>query len=96
MHAYSLERIRSCVVTTELWCCASRAGKGRFVKFHFTPVLGTHSLVWDECVKIAGKDADFHRRDLWEAIEKGAYPEWEFGVQIVSGAMAGLTVILCR
>jgi len=58
-------------------------GKASFVKFHWKPVLGVHSLVWDEAVKLAGKDADFHRRDLWEAIDKGQYPEWEFGVQIV-------------
>ena len=59
------------------------AGKSCFVKFHWKPVLGVHSLVWDEAVKLAGKDADFHRRDLWDAIDKGHYPEWEFGVQIV-------------
>ena len=59
------------------------AGKSCFVKFHWKPVLGVHSLVWDEAVKLAGKDADFHRRDLWEAIDQGRYPEWEFGVQVV-------------
>jgi catalase len=59
------------------------AGKSCFVKFHWKPVLGVHSLVWDEAVKLAGKDADFNRRDLWEAIDQGQYPEWEFGVQIV-------------
>ena len=59
------------------------AGKSCFVKFHWKPVLGVHSLVWDEAVKLGGKDADYHRRDLWEAIDKGHYPEWEFGVQIV-------------
>ena len=59
------------------------AGKSCFVKFHWKPVLGVHSLVWDEAVKLAGKDADFHRRDLWEAIDQGHYPEWEFGVQVV-------------
>ncbi|MDQ3069687.1 MAG: catalase [Acidobacteriota bacterium] len=58
------------------------AGASRFVKFHWTPTAGTHSLVWDEAVKISGADADFHRRDLWEAIEGGAYPEWELGMQI--------------
>jgi catalase len=52
------------------------------VKFHWRPLQGTHSLVWDEAVKIAGADADFHRRDLWEAIEAGEYPEWELGLQI--------------
>ncbi|HEY5007624.1 MAG TPA: catalase, partial [Caulobacteraceae bacterium] len=59
------------------------AGKSRFVKFHWKPIKGVHSLVWDESQKIAGKDADFHRRDLFEAIERGDYPEWELGVQIV-------------
>jgi catalase len=57
-------------------------GKSTYVKFHWKPVLGMHSLVWDEAQKIAGKDSDFHRRDLYEAIEAGAYPEWELGVQL--------------
>ncbi len=58
-------------------------GKARFVKFHWKPLLGVHSVVWDEAQKISGNDPDFHRRDLWEAIENGDYPEYEFGVQIV-------------
>jgi catalase len=58
-------------------------GKSRFVKFHWRPTAGTCSLVWDEAQKLAGKDTDFHRRDLWESIEMGDYPEWELGVQIV-------------
>jgi catalase len=58
-------------------------GKGRFVKFHWKPLLGMHSLVWDEAQKIAGKDPDFLRRDLWEAIEMGDYPEYELGVQMI-------------
>ena len=58
------------------------AGEARFVKFHWEPKLGTHSLVWDEAVKISGADPDFHRRDLWEAIEAGEYPEWELGLQV--------------
>ncbi len=58
-------------------------GEARFVKFHWKPLLGLHSVVWDEAQKISGKDPDFHRRDLWEAIEQGAYPEWEFGIQVV-------------
>jgi len=58
-------------------------GKSRFVKFHWKPLLGLHSVVWDEAQKISGKDPDFHRRDLWEAIENGDFPEWELGVQIV-------------
>ncbi|MEO6079135.1 MAG: catalase [Steroidobacteraceae bacterium] len=60
------------------------AGESTFVKFHWTPVAGTHSLDWDEAVKISGADPDFHRRDLWEAIEAGAFPEWELGVQLFS------------
>ena len=63
-------------------------GASSFVKFHWKPMLGTHSLVWDEAVKIAGADADFHRRDLWEAIEAGEYPEWELGLQIFSEEQA--------
>lgn len=59
-----------------------------FVKFHWNPVCGTHSLDWDEAVKIAGADADFHRRDLWEAIEGGAYPEWELALQIFTEEQA--------
>jgi catalase len=61
-------------------------GRGTFVKFHWKPLLGTHSLVWDETQKIAGKDPDFNRRDLWDAIESGAFPEWELGVQLVPEA----------
>lgn len=62
----------------------SADGRGTFVKFHWTPKLGIHSLVWDETQKIAGTDPDFSRRDLWDAIEAGDYPEWELGVQLVS------------
>ena len=58
-------------------------GKSNFVKFHWRPSVGTCSLVWDEAQKLAGKDTDFHRRDLWDAIETGDYPEWELGVQII-------------
>ncbi|MEC2234646.1 catalase [Bacillus subtilis] len=58
-------------------------GKARFVKFHWKPVLGVHSLVWDEAQKIAGKDPDFHRRDLWETIENGGKVEYELGVQMI-------------
>ena len=64
------------------------AGASHFVKFHWTPIAGTHSLVWDEAVKISGADPDFHRRDLWEAIEAGAYPEYELGVQIFTEEQA--------
>src|ERR1043165_2635832 len=58
-------------------------GTSRLVKFHWKPLLGAHSLVWDEAQKLAGKDPDFHRRDLWNAIETGAYPEFELGVQVM-------------
>ncbi|KUH85023.1 MULTISPECIES: catalase [unclassified Mycobacterium] len=58
-------------------------GEGTFVKFHWKPRLGVHSLVWDECQKIAGKDPDFNRRDLWDSIEAGQFPEYELGVQLV-------------
>ena len=51
-------------------------------------MLGTHSLVWDEAVKISGADSDFHRRDLWEAIEAGVFPEYELGIQIFSEEQA--------
>jgi catalase len=63
-------------------------GKASFVKFHWRPVAGTHSLDWDEAVKIAGADPDFHRRDLWEAIEAGNFPEWELSFQIFSEKQA--------
>jgi catalase len=61
-------------------------GGSRFVKFHWKPTLGVHSVLWDEALKISGKDPDFHRRDLWEAIETGAYPEWELGLQVIDEA----------
>ena len=64
------------------------AGRSVFCKFHWKPLLGTHSLVWDEAVKIAGCDPDYHRRDLWEAIESGNHPEWELGVQIFTEKQA--------
>jgi len=63
-------------------------GESVFCKFHWNPVQGTHSLVWDESAKIMGADPDFHRRDLWEAIEAGAYPEWELGLQIFTEEQA--------
>ncbi|MGP4072145.1 catalase [Piscibacillus sp. B03] len=58
-------------------------GKARFVKFHWKPKLGVHSLTWDEAQKIAGKDPDFNRGDLWDAINNGEYPEFELGLQII-------------
>ncbi|CAH2604082.1 catalase II [Rhodovastum atsumiense] len=64
-------------------------GQAHFVKFHWKPRKGVHSLLWDEAQKIAGKDPDFNRRDLWEAIEDGDFPEWELGLQVVAEADAG-------
>ena len=63
-------------------------GKAVFVKFHWSPMLGTHSVVWDEAVKINGADPDFHRRDLWEAIDGGAYPEFELAFQVFTEQQA--------
>jgi len=64
------------------------AGESQFVKLHWRPLAGTHSLVWDEAVKISGADPDFHRRDLWEAIEAGAYPEYELSFQVFTEEQA--------
>lgn len=58
-------------------------GKAHFVKFHWKPKLGLHSLVWDEAQRISGKNPDFHRQDLYDAIDQGEYPEWELGLQII-------------
>ncbi|MBM7333846.1 MAG: catalase [Alcanivorax sp.] len=63
-------------------------GESRFVKFHWKPKLGLQSVVWNEALKINGADPDFHRRDLWGAIEAGDYPEWELGLQIFDEAFA--------
>jgi catalase len=63
-------------------------GDATFVKFHWRPKLGTQSTAWDEAVKIAGADPDYHRRDLYEAIGAGNYPEWEFSVQVFTQAQA--------
>lgn len=60
--------------------------ESHFVKFHWKPLQGTHSVVWDEAQKISGKNSDFHRQDLWEAIESGNFPEWELGVQLIPEA----------
>jgi catalase len=60
----------------------NEGGDSVFCKFHWQPVLGTHSQVWDEAVKVSGAYPDFHRRDLWEAIESGAYPQWDLQLQI--------------
>ena len=57
-------------------------GKSTFVKFHWKPKLGMQSVVWNEAVKINGADPDFHRRDMWQAIHSGQFPEWELGLQL--------------
>ncbi|KAH8431393.1 catalase catA [Aspergillus melleus] len=61
----------------------NKEGKRHFVKFHFIPHLGVHSLVWDEALKLAGQDPDFHRKDLMEAIDNKAYPKWDFAIQVI-------------
>jgi catalase len=63
-------------------------GEARFVKFHWSPLAGTHSLDWDESIKIGGADPDYMRRDLWESIEAGVFPEYELGLQIFTEAEA--------
>src|SRR3954453_23752163 len=63
-------------------------GKSTFVKFHWKPKLGMQSVVWNEAVKLNGADPDFHRRDLWDAIQMGDYPEWELGLQLFDDAFA--------
>ena len=60
--------------------------ESHFVKFHWKPKLGTHAVVWDEALKISGNDPDFHRRDLFDAIATGHFPEWDLGVQIIPQA----------
>src|ERR1700722_13548775 len=64
------------------------AGESHFVKWHWRPKLGNSSVLWDEAVKINGADSDFHRKDLWEAIDTGDFPEWELGLQIFDQATA--------
>ncbi|CAN5253550.1 catalase [soil metagenome] len=64
------------------------AGEATLVKFHWRPRLGTQSTCWDEAVKIAGADPDYHRRDLFDAIDKGDFPEWDFGVQLLTQEQA--------
>ena len=63
-------------------------GKSTYVKFHWRPKLGMQSILWDEAIKISGGDPDFHRRDLWNAIENGDFPEWELAVQLFDDAFA--------
>ncbi len=64
------------------------AGQSKFVKFHWKPKLGLQSVLWDEAVKINGADSDFHRRDMWDAIQAGDFPEWELGLQVFDDAFA--------
>ncbi|MDP8981293.1 MAG: catalase [Acidobacteriota bacterium] len=66
----------------------TKAGKSTFVKFHWKPKLGMQSVLWNEAVKINGADPDFHRRDLWNAIQSGNFPEWELGLQLFDQAFA--------
>lgn len=61
----------------------NKNNESHFVKFHWKPKLGTHAVVWDEAQKISGKNSDFHKQDLWEAIENGNFPEWDLGVQLI-------------
>jgi catalase len=63
-------------------------GRSTFVKFHWKPKLGLQSVTWNEAVKINGADPDFHRRDLWNAIQSGDYPEWELGLQLFDDKFA--------
>ncbi len=66
----------------------NKAGKSTFVKFHWKPKLGLQSVAWNEAVKINGADPDYHRRDLWTAIQNGDYPEWELGLQLFDDEFA--------
>ncbi|MBC9912047.1 catalase [Chitinophaga varians] len=77
----SLRMMEGFGVHTFRWI--NEAGKGCFVKFHWKPLLGVHSVAWEEAQQISGKDPDFHRRDLWNAIEAGNFPEYELGVQLI-------------
>jgi catalase len=66
----------------------NEAGKVTFVKFHWRPKLGMQSTLWDEALKLQAADNDYHRRDLWQAIDTGAFPEWELGIQAFDQAFA--------
>ncbi|PKY05614.1 catalase-domain-containing protein [Aspergillus campestris IBT 28561] len=65
------------------YCLVNAKGERVYVKFHWKPELGVHSLVWDEALKICGQDPDFHRKDLMDAIDAGQYPKWKFGIQVL-------------
>lgn len=77
----SLRMMEGFAIHTFRWI--NKEGVSHFVKYHWKPLLGVHSKVWDEAQKTNGKDPDFHRKDLIESIDKGQYPEWELGVQIL-------------
>lgn len=77
----SLRMMEGFGVHTFRWI--NREGRAHFVKWHLKPELGTHSLLWDENQKISGKDPDFHRKDLYEAIDAGIFPQWRIGVQLI-------------
>ncbi|MBA3237121.1 MAG: catalase [Parachlamydiaceae bacterium] len=66
----------------------TKEGKSTFVKFHWRPKLGLQSVLWDEAVKINGADPDFHRKDLWNSIQAGNFPEWELGLQLFGDEFA--------
>ena len=68
-------------INMALWMINAQ-GKSRFVKFHWKPKQGLQSVVWNEALKLNGADPDFHRRDMWNAIQMGDYPEWELGLQV--------------
>ncbi|KAK0747386.1 catalase-like domain-containing protein [Apiosordaria backusii] len=84
MHPRSYRMMQGFGVNT--FTLINAKGERHFVKFIFTPELGVHSLVWDEALKLAGQDPDFHRKDLWEAIENGVFPKWKFGIQVIPEA----------
>ena len=63
-------------------------GKASFVKFHWKPRLGIQSTIWDEALKLQAADNDYHRRDLWESIDTGAFPQWDLGIQVFDQAFA--------
>jgi catalase len=67
-------------------------GKAQFVKFHWRPTIGAASLIWDEAVKLGGADFDFHRRDLWDAINQGNFPEFELGLQVFDEAATSAAI----
>ena len=63
-------------------------GKSHFVKFHWKPRLGLQSVIWNEALKVNGADPDFHRRDMWDAIDAGNFPQWDLGIQVFDDEFA--------